>query len=243
MKVVERIKPDASDCLKSQEIRSLVAGQLSDKDMDPAVEHLADCQACRDAVTAARQNVTTATATVPLHQLPETGVGEAALSKQSDRPTTEETKIDPAAGQPKPVSLMFSFLAPPEMPDEVGRLGGYRILRVIGEGGMGVVFEAEDPQLHRRVAIKVLKPHGLEDRELRERFLQEARLAASLASPRIVTIHHIGEDRDCPFIVMELLHGESLDALLKRQLALPVSDALRITREVAEGLELRTRKA
>ena len=132
---------------------------------------------------------------------------------------------------------MFTFLAPPELPDEIGRLGGYRILRVIGEGGMGVVFEAEDPQLHRRVAIKVLKPQGLED-STRERFLQEARLAASLNSPRIVTIHQIGEDRGCPFIVMELLHGESLDALLKRRHTLPVSEALRITREVAEGLAL-----
>ena len=234
---MERIKPDTSDCLKSQEIQSLVAGQLAGADMDRAVEHLSDCQTCREVVRSAREKAPDATVPIPPYQTPDTGIGDAAPSKQSNRPTTEVTKIDPAAGQHKPVSLMFPFLAPPEMPDEIGRLGGYRILRVIGEGGMGVVFEAEDPQLKRRVAIKVLKPHGLEDRT-RERFLQEARLAASLASPRIVTIHHIGEDRGCPFIVMELLHGESLDTLLKRRTNLPVGEALQITREVAEGLEL-----
>ncbi|HEX4148632.1 MAG TPA: protein kinase, partial [Pirellulales bacterium] len=234
---MEQIKPDTSDCLQSQEIHELVAGRLTGKDMDRVVEHLSDCQACREAVRGAREKDDDATVPIPQYPTPDTGIDQAATSKQPLRPTSEVTKTDPAAGQPKPVSLMFPFLAPPEMPDEIGRLGGYRILRVIGEGGMGVVFEAEDPQLGRRVAIKVLKPHGLEDRT-RERFLQEARLAASLASPRIVTIHHIGEDRGCPFIVMELLHGESLDALLKRRTSLPVAEALRVTREVAEGLDL-----
>ncbi len=237
MNLVEQIKPNTSDCLKSQEIELLVAGQLTGKYLDRIVEHLADCQVCRNAVSGARTSGVTATIVASQSPPADTGIGEASAAKRSDLPTTEVTKLDPAAGQPKPVSLMFEFLAPPELPDEIGRLGGHRILRVIGQGGMGVVFEAEDLQLQRRVAIKVLKPHGLED-TTRERFLQEARLAASLVSPRIVTVHQIGEDRGCPFIVMELLHGETLDELLKRRQTLPVSEALRITREVAEGLDL-----
>lgn len=187
MNLVEQIKPNTSDCLKSQEIELLVAGQLTGKYLDRIVEHLADCQVCRNAVSGARTSGVTATIVASQSPPADTGIGAASAAKRSDLPTTEVTKLDPAAGQPKPVSLMFEFLAPPELPDEIGRLGGHRILRVIGQGGMGVVFEAEDLQLQRRVAIKVLKPHGLED-TTRERFLQGT--AGRIASQPA--------DRHCP---------------------------------------------
>jgi urea transport system substrate-binding protein len=232
---VEPIQRDTTECLQRQEVESLLGGKLTAQDESRVLAHLADCRGCRDAVKRAGGNDS---AIVSRQQATtETNLGGTPPSKPSRLSATAETQIDPVADAPKPVSLMFAFLAPAELPDELGRLGGYRILRVIGEGGMGVVFEAEDPHLHRRVAIKVLKPHGPED-PTRDRFLQEARLAASLSDARIVTIHQVGEDRGWPFIVMELLHGESLDTLLKRRHTLPASEALRIAREVAEGLAL-----
>lgn len=127
------------------------------------------------------------------------------------------------------------MLAPAQQNDELGRLGGYRILRVLGEGGMGVVFEAEDVTLDRRVAIKVLRSGDI-DLPQRKRFLQEAQLVASLSSDHIVTVHQVGEESGCLFIVMELLRGETLDTRLRREGSLPVAEALRIAREVAEGL-------
>ncbi len=119
--------------------------------------------------------------------------------------------------------------------DELGRLGSYRILRVLGEGGMGIVFEAEDTTLGRHVAIKVLRSAEI-DQPQRKRFLQEAQIVASLSSDHIVTIHQVGEEAGCMYIVMELLRGETLDARLRREGSLSLVEALRIARDVADGL-------
>ena len=101
------------------------------------------------------------------------------------------------------------------MSDLIGQtLGPYRILREIGRGGMAIVYEAYQPSLDRRVAIKV--PHAwlLADPKFVERFRREARLAANLTHPHIVTIHEIGEEQGTPFIVMEWLEGMPLDRWL-----------------------------
>jgi serine/threonine protein kinase len=131
---------------------------------------------------------------------------------------------------------VLSFLAPAEGPDELGRLGGYRILRVLGMGGMGVVFEAEDPRLVRRVALKVVRPTIAREQGIHDRFLREARAAAAIEHENVVTIHQVGEDRGVPFLAMPLLQGESLDNRLKRDKRLPAAEVIRIGREIAEGL-------
>ena len=77
-------------------------------------------------------------------------------------------------------SELTDFLAPPQAPDEIGRLGPYRVLQVLGAGGMGVVFQAEDMQLKRQVALKVMQPEAAGKRSARERFVREAQAAAAL---------------------------------------------------------------
>jgi urea transport system substrate-binding protein len=129
----------------------------------------------------------------------------------------------------------FGFLDPPQGPGELGWLGGYRVLRVLGRGGMGVVFEAEDPQLGRRVALKV--PFVETDESYRKRFLREGRLAATLPHEYITAIYQAGQHHDLPFLAMELLRGESLESYLEKHQTLPVAEALRITCEVAQGLQ------
>jgi urea transport system substrate-binding protein len=129
----------------------------------------------------------------------------------------------------------FSFLDAPQGPDELGRLSTFRILRVLGQGGMGIVFEGEDSALHRRVAVKVLRPEIQSD-SLEQRFQQEARLAASLNHDHIVTIYQIGQHADRPFLVMEYLIGESLAQRLERDGWLPTLEALEIIRQAALGL-------
>ena len=145
---------------------------------------------------------------------------------------TQETLT---AASPPTGASQFPFLEAAQSSDELGRLSTFRILRVLGQGGMGIVFEGEDSALHRRVAVKVLRPEIRSDL-LEQRFQQEARLAASLNHDHIVTIYQIGQHADRPFLVMEYLIGESLAQRLDRDGWLPAPEALEITRQAALGL-------
>jgi serine/threonine protein kinase/DNA-directed RNA polymerase subunit RPC12/RpoP len=130
----------------------------------------------------------------------------------------------------------YDFLAPAQGPGELGRLGPYHVLGVLGAGGMGVVFRAQDPQLERSVALKAMLPALAASPSAKQRFLREARAAAALDDDHIVQIYQVGEDRGIPFLAMQFLKGETLDALLRRVNHLPVPEAVRIGREIAEGL-------
>jgi WD40 repeat protein/serine/threonine protein kinase len=130
----------------------------------------------------------------------------------------------------------LDFLAPAQEADEIGRLGSYRVLAVLGRGGMGAVLQAEDPQLRRRVALKVMLPSQAANPSARQRFLREAQAAATLEHDHIVAIYHVGEERGVPFLAMPLLKGESLDERLKREGTLPPAEVVRIGRETALGL-------
>jgi serine/threonine protein kinase len=131
---------------------------------------------------------------------------------------------------------LTDFLAPPQAPDELGRLGKYRILKVLGHGGMGAVFLGEDGTLGRKVAIKVMLPHLAQSRSAQQRFLREAKTAATLEHDNIVPIFHVEEDRGAPYIVMPLLKGEPLSDRLDHGGQMPLAEILRVGRELAEGL-------
>ncbi len=105
------------------------------------------------------------------------------------------------------------------------QIGPYRILRKLGEGGMGIVYAAEDERLNRTVAIKTLRESV--DSSARERFLREARAAASLSHPNICQLHDIGDEDGRPFLVMELLEGQSLADRLRGG-ALPLTEAVQL---------------
>ena len=95
-------------------------------------------------------------------------------------------------------------------------IGHYRILRQLGSGGMGLVYEAEDTKLGRRVALKFLKETSKRDPDGMERFIREARSASALNHPGICTIYAIEESGDQTFLAMELLEGESLEKILAK---------------------------
>jgi len=107
----------------------------------------------------------------------------------------------------------------------VQQIGPYRILRKLGEGGMGVVYAAEDERLNRAVAIKTIRESV--DSSARERFFREARAAASLSHPNVCQLYDIGDEGGRPFLVMELLEGQSLADRL-RDGALPLTEAVQI---------------
>jgi hypothetical protein len=116
------------------------------------------------------------------------------------------------------------------------RVGDYRLLGLLGRGGMGVVYRARDPQLNRDVAVKVLLPSLAADPQARCRFLRECRAAAALTHENIVAIHQVGESDGIPFLVMELLAGTSLHEWCQRGRKASLPQILRIGRDVARGL-------
>jgi len=111
----------------------------------------------------------------------------------------------------------------------------YRIIEKLGEGGMGVVYKAEDTKLDRTVALKFLSPHALGDEQDKARFIHEAKAAAALNHPCICTVHAIEEFEGEVFIAMELVEGDDLRARLRAG-PLELNDALSIAGQVADGL-------
>ena len=141
-----------------------------------------------------------------------------------------------SAGQP--IAALTKTLETPAYVLSKGSVvaGKYRILEEIGRGGMGVVYEAEDTKLARKVAIKVLPGIFTQDPERLARFEREARVLASLNHPNIAAIHGVEEAEGKRFLVLELVEGETLAERLSRG-PLPVEEALEVCLQIAEGLE------
>jgi WD40 repeat protein len=234
-------------CPPDDRLKHYAQGQLAETDAAEVDSHLAACAACLRR----------------LESLPESSddfvreVRGLAGRRPPRNPVLDQlrerlrTLTGPAAGEittdvsaptgPYPVAATpvdyKTLLAPAQQPDELGRLGPYRVLQVLGAGGMGVVFRAEDTSLQRPVALKVLKPELSANADFRQRFLREARMAAQLQHDHVVTIYQAGEESGVPLVAMQLLEGESLEHRLRRDGKLPVAEVLRIGREVAAGLQ------
>ena len=121
---------------------------------------------------------------------------------------------------------------------EIGQvLGGrYRLIELLGSGGMATIYRATDTGLGRDVALKLLRPEYLRDPDFSARFRQEAQSAASLSHPNVVTVYDYGEDPSGPYIVMELIDGEDLATILRRSGTLPPRQVARIGAGVARAL-------
>ena len=116
------------------------------------------------------------------------------------------------------------------------QVAGYRIIRLLGRGGMGSVYEAEDGELGRRVALKLIAADHLSSSEAVERFRQEGRLASTLAHPRCVFVLAADEFRGRPYLVMELMPGETLQTLVEANGPLSVGVAVAKALDVIDGL-------
>jgi len=157
--------------------------------------------------------------------------GQATTAYNSDGSSVPDFKISPEG-----TKVSLSFLSPPQGPDELGRLGSYKIIKLLGSGGMGLVFEAEDTLLRRQVALKVMKPEIAIKANHHRRFLQEARSGAAIPHDNIATVFQVGTANNVPYLAMQFLQGESLGERLIREGKIPVEEAFRIIREVALGI-------
>lgn len=224
-------------CLSAAELRDRVRQPLPDEDAEQLARHLEKCAACATTVEALLRDDTLAGDVRRSKGL------DAAMPVPGTRDLIERLcrlraieELTTASPSPPILSTSaLTFLSPPLGPGELGRLGSFRILKQLGEGGMGMVFLAEDPMLERRVALKVMRPE-LAKPEQKQRFLREARAAAKVKHDHVVTIYQVGVEGEVPFLAMDLLEGESLDDWLKRGQKASPAVICRIGREVAEGL-------
>lgn len=112
----------------------------------------------------------------------------------------------------------------------------YQLLQTLGSGGMAVVYRAKDLTLERYVAVKILRPDFSKDEGFRKRFHQEAKAAANLSHPNIVTVHDFGFDGDRLFIIMEYVPGTNLKSMIREQGKLPLDKALDLIVQAALGI-------
>ncbi|MEZ6061711.1 MAG: serine/threonine-protein kinase [Planctomycetaceae bacterium] len=134
----------------------------------------------------------------------------------------------------EPISL--DFLSPPSHPEMLGRIGRYEVERIIGSGGMGIVLKGFDTELHRVVAIKVLKPHLAHNGAARRRFAREAQSAAAVVHEHVIPIHDVLTDGDTPYLVMQFVAGNSLQHRVDERGPLDAREVVRIARQAAAGL-------
>jgi len=167
---------------------------------------------------------------------------QCQFDNTSDSKFCKECGTQLHLGEGIPVTKTITLEAPFKVLDKGAIIAGkYEIVEEIGQGGMGIVYKAEDIKLKRCVALKFLPPHLADWAELKERFLIEAQAAAALSHPNICVIHEIGESDERPYIAMEYVEGETLRDKIKRGPIKP-DEALTITGQVAAGLAEAHRK-
>lgn len=222
-------------CLARETLAGLLRGELASELERSATAHLDSCPRCQtrlEQVAAApefarqlSERLQSAELAAPRRPAGSSDVrdGELAAATASSRPGFDSQSLAiPLPPRPLP--------APGDL------IGRYRIARKIGQGGMGIVFEAEDVSLHRSVALKVLAPQWAADRLARQRFLSEARAAAAISSPYVVTVYAVEELEGWPILVMEFVRGRSLQEVLDADGPLPLDRIAAIGWRVAAGL-------
>ena len=133
-------------------------------------------------------------------------------------------------------SVSLDFLDAGSHPEMLGRIGRYDVERLVGVGGMGMVFKAYDTELNRPVAVKVLAPHLAHSGAARQRFAREAQSAAAVVHDNVVPIHNVDATGKIPYLVMQYVDGESLQQRVERLGPLSTDEVLRLGKQIAAGL-------
>jgi len=227
---------DGSSCDEGL-LQRLILNEISGKELESLTLHLNRCTVCRNKLDLATRSdrdwqESASSVRKPLSE----PFGYHNLEPIVSEPLSSSSNV---ARHPHSASLISWLKAcDVDSMDQgfVGQLDKYLVRRVVGAGGMGVVFEGWDKQLHRPIAIKAMHPHLASIAIAKQRFIREARAAAVVAHPNVVPIHSINDEFDPPYLVMPLIVSESLQARIERNGPLDVGSALRVASQIADGL-------
>ena len=222
----EEIEPAPNTCPDRALLARLLDGSLGESERKAIEHHIESCNACQAELDA----LACGDAAWP-RQVRNLGRGHDAESPGLKRVIgVLKDQINPeeavTGGIPTAPEEILAFLDPPESSDHMGKLGPYRVVQVLGQGGMGVVLKAFDPALHRSVAIKVLAPQLATTSSARQRFAREARAAAAIRNEHVVAIHSVDEWKGLPYLVMEFIPGVSLQERIDRTAPLDLNSIL-----------------
>jgi eukaryotic-like serine/threonine-protein kinase len=224
-------------CPQPEELRQLLDGSLSGEQQQQFTNHLDTCTCCQtklETLATAGSNISQVVEKLHEAEPMETSAYWPvlnALSKESSSGGGAKTIV-------RGRTRSLSFLQPASDPAYLGRMAHFDVMRVLGQGGMGIVVEAFDSHLQRNVALKVLDPELAEDETARQRFCREARAAASITHENVVTVHQVAKatDETLPYLVMQLVAGETLEQRVERVKQMPMREIVRIGMQAAHGL-------
>jgi serine/threonine protein kinase len=224
-----------ASCPDAARWQALLAGMIPEGELGELNRHLENCPVCQTALerlAAAEHSWIDAA-----HQLRrEPPLREVALGNVIDKLKGNGNPSQTLSDSRTPGAPALDFLAPPEKPGQLGHLGRYEVVEVIGQGGNGIVLRALDPTLNRFVAIKVLAPQLATSAAARKRFEREAKAAAAIRNEHVIGIHEVDEINGLPYLVMEYISGVSLQDRIDRRGPLKLEEILRIGMQAATGL-------
>ena len=236
-------------CPPKTTLVDFLLGKLEPPQLDDCEKHLEHCQPCGDTVRGINasdtlvniagrcsssdkkdpsENSDQMVVKLLIDKLAD--LGESADSQHS----TDNKYLSKDSPASVRVQEIVAFLQPGENENSLGRIGHYEVIEVLGVGATSVVFRASDKQLHRDVALKVLRPSLGED--ARERFLNEARSAAALAHENVITIHQVATEGRLAYMAQQWLPGETLESRIQREPELSIDQIKQISIDVANGL-------
>ena len=229
-----------STCPEPDVLNEFLAGKLEEDQIAQLERHLIGCDACGDTVRALHVEDTL----VGLVREVGNAGSEATLDDEDSNQLSSLLRdLESLAGSNdrnndpdlrNRVHEVEALLRSSDTGDGLGELAHYKILKLLGAGGMGVVYQASDRQLERLVALKILRPSL--GRPARERFLREARAAAAIEHDHVVTIYDVGDEGPLAFLAMPWIEGETLESRLQTKGHLKPEKVIEIGCQVAAGL-------
>ncbi|NBS33449.1 MAG: serine/threonine protein kinase [Planctomycetia bacterium] len=228
---------DPAACPPIETLAAAAEGRLDPAAEAAMVAHLDRCTCCRDRLDAIAAAADFAARVGPTLSQPKPASAalDTAIDLLKAAGPTPAGAEQPADRSACPYADLLPWLEP--APQGIGRVGDYLLTRFLGRGGMGVVFAGREQALDRPVAIKFLTPALAAEATHRDRFLAEARAAAAVNHPNVVTILAVTETEGLPLLVMERIEGEPLSELLGRQHRFDLPTMLSIGRKLAAGLQ------